>query len=104
MTAARDSGHSRSRAAHSGRRVSPVDLIRNCLARIEARPELNAFIAVFRERALEDARQAERGSADATWARSRDSGIGQDLVDVAGTPTTAGSRVPLRSRPRTPRS
>ena len=76
--------------------VSPVDLVRNCFNRIDARPELNAFIAVFRDQALEDARQAERDIRSGRYLGSLH-GIPvsvKDLLDVAGTPTTAGSRVP----------
>ena len=76
--------------------LSPVDLVRNCFARIDARPELNAFIAVFRERALEEARDAEREIKAGRYLGSLH-GIPisvKDLVDVAGSPTTAGSRVP----------
>jgi aspartyl-tRNA(Asn)/glutamyl-tRNA(Gln) amidotransferase subunit A len=76
--------------------VSPVELVRSCFARIEARPELNAFITVFRERALEDAREAEREIKGGRYLGALH-GIPvsvKDLVDVAGTPTTAGSRVP----------
>jgi aspartyl-tRNA(Asn)/glutamyl-tRNA(Gln) amidotransferase subunit A len=80
--------------------LSPVDLLRGCLDRIDARPELNAFITVMRERALADAHSAERELED-----GRDRGLlhgipvsVKDLVDVAGTPTTSGSAVP----PRTP--
>jgi aspartyl-tRNA(Asn)/glutamyl-tRNA(Gln) amidotransferase subunit A len=82
------------------RSLSPVDLVRGCLDRIDARPELNAFITVMRERALADAHAAER-----EIAAGRDRGLlhgipvsVKDLVDIAGTPTTSGSAVP----PRTP--
>ena len=40
--------------------ISPVEAIRDALARIEARPELNAFITVTGDRALAAAREAER--------------------------------------------
>lgn len=76
--------------------VSPVDLVRACLARIEARRELNAFITVTGDSALDDARRAEQEIA-AGRIRGPLHGIPvsvKDLVDVAGTPTTSGSAVP----------
>ena len=76
--------------------ISPVDLVRACLARIEARRELNAFITVTGERALDDARRAAHEIA-AGRLRGPLHGIPvsvKDLVDVAGTPTTSGSAVP----------
>ena len=79
--------------------VSPVDLVRQCLKRIDARPELNAFITVMRDSALSEARTAEREIAAGRY-RGGLHGIPisvKDLVDVAGTPTTAGSAVPPRS-------
>jgi aspartyl-tRNA(Asn)/glutamyl-tRNA(Gln) amidotransferase subunit A len=79
--------------------VSPVDLVRRCLERIDARPELNAFITVMRDSALSEAQTAERQIAAGLY-RGGLHGIPisvKDLVDVAGTPTTAGSAVPPRS-------
>ena len=79
--------------------VSPVDLVRQCLERIDARPELNAFITVMRDSALSEAHTAERQIAAGRY-RGGLHGIPisvKDLVDVAGTPTTAGSAVPPRS-------
>ena len=78
--------------------LSPVELTEACLRRIDARPELNAFITVMRERALADARRAEEEIVGGRY-RSALHGIPisvKDLVDVAGTPTTAGSAVPPR--------
>jgi aspartyl-tRNA(Asn)/glutamyl-tRNA(Gln) amidotransferase subunit A len=78
--------------------VSPVDLVRGCLARIDARPELNAFITVMRESALADARLAEEEIGAGKY-RGPLHGIPvsvKDLIDVAGTPTTAGSALPPR--------
>jgi aspartyl-tRNA(Asn)/glutamyl-tRNA(Gln) amidotransferase subunit A len=80
------------------RAVSPVELAEGCLQRIEARPELNAFITVLRERALAEAQWAEEEIAAGGY-RGPLHGIPisvKDLVDVAGTPTTAGSAVPAR--------
>ncbi len=78
--------------------VSPVELTEGCLQRIEARPELNAFIAVLRDRALAEARWAAE-EIGAGQYRGPLHGIPisvKDLVDVAGVPTTSGSAVPPR--------
>ena len=82
-----------------GRTLSSVDLVRDALARVEARPELNAFTLVMREAALAD---AERADSEISSGRYRGPLHGipitvKDLVDVAGTPTTAGSRVPANT-------
>ena len=78
--------------------LSPRDLVHACLARIEARRELNAFITVMAEPALAAAADAER---EITAGRYRGALHGipvsvKDLVDVAGTPTTSGSAVTPR--------
>jgi aspartyl-tRNA(Asn)/glutamyl-tRNA(Gln) amidotransferase subunit A len=81
--------------------VSPIDLVRASLARIDARPELNAFITVMRETALVEAEAAQREIAAGRY-RGPLHGVPisvKDLVDVSGTPTTGGSAVPPR-RPR----
>ena len=78
------------------RAVSPVDLVRTCLARIDARPELNAFITVMRETALAEAQAAEIDIAAGNYLGPLH-GVPvsvKDLIDVAGTPTTAGSALP----------
>jgi aspartyl-tRNA(Asn)/glutamyl-tRNA(Gln) amidotransferase subunit A len=78
--------------------VSPVALVEACLARIEARKSLNAFITVMGDTALEHARRCQREIAAGAW-RGPLHGIPvsvKDLIDVAGTPTTSGSRVPAR--------
>ena len=83
-------------------KVSPVDLVRACLERIDARPALNAFITIMRDTATAAARAAEQEIAAGRY-RGPLHGIPvsvKDLVDVAGTPTTAGSAVP----PRMPRA
>jgi aspartyl-tRNA(Asn)/glutamyl-tRNA(Gln) amidotransferase subunit A len=80
------------------RAVSPVDLTRACLERIEARRELNAFISVMHNAALADAAAAEREIATGHY-RGALHGVPvsvKDLIDVAGTPTTSGSAVPPR--------
>ena len=84
--------------AIASRRVSPVDLVRTCLAQIDAGRALNAFITVRETESLEEARTAE---AEITAGRYRGPLHGvpvsiKDLIDVAGTPTTSGSAVPPR--------
>jgi aspartyl-tRNA(Asn)/glutamyl-tRNA(Gln) amidotransferase subunit A len=77
------------------RELSPVELTRACLARIERlNPSLNAFITVTAEAALAQARAAEEEIGRGDW-RGPLHGVPialKDLVDVEGTPTTAGSR------------
>ena len=76
--------------------VSPSALVRSCLARIEARRELNAFITVLAESALAEAAQAEAEIAGGRY-RGPLHGIPvsvKDIVDIAGVPTTAASAVP----------
>ena len=76
--------------------VSPVALTEDLLARIDALdPRLHAFIALTRERALGQARAAE-----SALRSGQDLGplhgipyAAKDLYDVAGLPTTAGTRV-----------
>src|SRR5262245_29899028 len=79
-----------------GRALSAVDLVRDALARAESRPELNLFTLLMRETALAEAERADSEIASGRY-RGALHGIPitvKDLVDVAGTPTTAGSRVP----------
>ena len=76
--------------------MSPVDLVRGCLAQIERKRDGNAFITVMRDRALEDAERAVKEIAAGRYLGALH-GIPitvKDLVDVVGTPTTSGSRVP----------
>jgi aspartyl-tRNA(Asn)/glutamyl-tRNA(Gln) amidotransferase subunit A len=79
-----------------GRKVSPVELTKACLARIERlNPVLNAFITVTAEQALVDARAAE---SDIGRGRRRGPLHGipialKDLFDTAGVKTTAASAV-----------
>jgi aspartyl-tRNA(Asn)/glutamyl-tRNA(Gln) amidotransferase subunit A len=77
-------------------RVRSSDLVDASLAAIEARGrELNAFITVVREDAREEAAAADRDAAAGRW-RGPLHGVPisvKDLIDVAGTPTTAASRV-----------
>jgi aspartyl-tRNA(Asn)/glutamyl-tRNA(Gln) amidotransferase subunit A len=79
-------------------RLSPVELVRGCLAQIESRPEINAFITLSRDRAMAEARALE-SEIRAGRYRGPLHGIPiavKDLIDVAGTPTTSGSAVPAR--------
>jgi aspartyl-tRNA(Asn)/glutamyl-tRNA(Gln) amidotransferase subunit A len=87
------------------RKISPVQLTRDCLARIEKlNPALNAFITVTAESAIEQARQAEEAIVRGEM-RGPLHGIPiglKDLIDTEGVPTTAASelykdRVPKRS-------
>jgi aspartyl-tRNA(Asn)/glutamyl-tRNA(Gln) amidotransferase subunit A len=74
--------------------ISPLELTRACLDRIERlNPTLNAFITVTTESALEEARKAENEIQRGDW-RGPLHGIPialKDLIDTAGTRTTAGS-------------
>ena len=78
------------------RTVSVVELVRDAIARADARPDLNAFTLVMREQALAEAAEADRDIAGGRY-RGLLHGIPitvKDLVDVKGTPTTSASRVP----------
>jgi aspartyl-tRNA(Asn)/glutamyl-tRNA(Gln) amidotransferase subunit A len=74
--------------------VSPLELTRACLGRIERlNPALNAFIAVTAESALAEARAADVEISRGEW-RGLLHGIPvalKDLIDTAGTRTTAAS-------------
>src|ERR1700680_5202147 len=76
------------------RELSPVELTKNCLARIEKlKPTLNAFITVTIESALEQARRAEAEILGGNW-RGPLHGIPlalKDLIDTTGIRTTAAS-------------
>jgi aspartyl-tRNA(Asn)/glutamyl-tRNA(Gln) amidotransferase subunit A len=78
------------------RTVSPLELTRACLARIEALdPKLNAFITVTAESALAAARAAEEEIQRGKW-KGPLHGIPialKDLVDTRGVRTTAASNV-----------
>jgi len=90
--------------AIAARSLSPVELMRDCIDRIERlQPTLHAFVTLDAERAMKAARDAEarilrdgpRGPLDGIPVAHK------DIVDVAGLPTTACSRilsgnVPLR--------
>ena len=76
------------------KKVSPVELIKACLARIEQlNPVLNAFITITAEPALAQAREAEVEMQRGKWLGPLH-GIPialKDLFDTAGVRTTAGS-------------
>src|ERR1700676_869150 len=82
-----------SQLVHS-KKVSPVELTKDCLSRIErVNPKLNAFITVTADSALAEARQAEAEIQRDNWRGSLH-GIPialKDLVDTAGVRTTAAS-------------
>lgn len=76
--------------------ASAVGLVEDCLAAIEARSDVNAFITVLRERALADAQRADAELGDGAW-RGPLHGIPlaiKDLIDVVGCRTTSGSALP----------
>ena len=77
-----------------GGTVSPVDLTRACLARIERwNPVLNAFITLTRDAALVRAREAETEIGQGRW-RGPLHGVPialKDNIDTAGVRTTAAS-------------
>jgi aspartyl-tRNA(Asn)/glutamyl-tRNA(Gln) amidotransferase subunit A len=79
-----------------GGEVSPVELAQATLARIERlEPTLNAYVTVTATEALAAARAAEREIVGGRY-RGPLHGIPvgiKDLCDMAGTPTTAGSRL-----------
>ena len=76
--------------------VSPVELTRACLDRIERlNPKLNAFITVTGETALEEASRAEAEIGRGEW-KGPLHGIPlavKDLIETAGVKTTAASAV-----------
>jgi aspartyl-tRNA(Asn)/glutamyl-tRNA(Gln) amidotransferase subunit A len=76
------------------REISPVEVTRDCLARIEKlNPALNAFITVMAESAMTDAREAEGEIGRGEW-RGALHGVPvalKDLIDTVGVRTTAAS-------------
>ena len=76
------------------RDVSPVEITRECLRRIEnINPRLNAFISVMAESALAEARAAQDEISRGRW-RGPLHGIPialKDLIDTAGVRTTSAS-------------
>jgi aspartyl-tRNA(Asn)/glutamyl-tRNA(Gln) amidotransferase subunit A len=86
------------------KKLSPVDLTKACLDRIEQlNPTLNAFITVTGESAIKDAETAEREIAQGHW-RGRLHGIPiglKDLIDTAGVKTTCASALFAENVPTT---
>src|SRR2546427_6105087 len=78
------------------RKVSPVEVTRNILERIEKlQPALNAYITVTRDVAMKSAQEAESEIQKKKW-RGPLHGVPvavKDLFDTAGTKPTAGSAV-----------
>ncbi len=78
------------------RSISPVELTRDCLARIESlNSKLNAFITILADAALDQARRAEQEIRSGN-CRGPLHGIPiglKDILDTAGTRTTAASGV-----------
>ena len=76
------------------REISPVDIARDCLSRVEKlNPSLNAFITTMGESALSEARTAEAEIGRGEW-RGPLHGIPialKDLIDTAGVRTTSAS-------------
>src|ERR1700747_444100 len=87
------------------RKISPVELTRDCLDRISAlTPVVKAFITVTADRALQQASAAEDEILRGNW-RGPLHGIPiglKDIIDTAGILTTAASnlyehRIPIRN-------
>ena len=78
------------------REVSPVEVTRACLERIDRlNPTLNAFITVTGESAIDEARKAEAEIARGEW-KGPLHGVPlavKDLIETAGVKTTAASAV-----------
>ncbi len=84
------------------RAISAVEVTQGALDRIEAlNPQLRAFITVMTKQA-----QAEAAAVDRLIASGRDLPLAgvpiaiKDSFDVAGVPTTAGSKILANSRPQ----
>jgi amidase len=75
----------------AARRVSPLEVVDDTLAHIEAvNPKLNAFVAVYAEQARERARESLTGPLAGVPVSIKDS------FDIAGRPTYCGSRFRLQ--------
>lgn len=87
----------------AAKKLSPVEFTQALVARIEAlEPQLNAFVTLTAERALEHARVAEREIANGR-RRGPLHGIPyalKDIYDTRGILTTGGSRVAIDNVPR----
>ena len=99
MTAPHALGLAEAAAQIAARRLSPVELLQDCLARIAALdPRLNAFVKLTAEEALADARAAEAEIARTGAPRSALHGIPvglKDIIDLAGHATTCHSKLCL---------
>jgi aspartyl-tRNA(Asn)/glutamyl-tRNA(Gln) amidotransferase subunit A len=81
-------------------RTTSAAIVRRALDRVEAHPELNAFVMTFPEAALAAAEAADQRRRQGK-PRGRLDGIpfaAKDLLDVEGYPTMAGSRA-LAAKP-----
>jgi aspartyl-tRNA(Asn)/glutamyl-tRNA(Gln) amidotransferase subunit A len=91
-------------AAIKARAISPVDLTRIYLDRIaKLQPRFHAYVTVCTERALADARAAERDLMAGNW-RGPLHGIPlglKDVIETRGIRTTGHSRVLLNNIPAT---
>lgn len=80
----------------AARKLSPVELTQDCLARVHAMDAtLHAFVLVTEERALSDAKAAEAAimaSGPKTPLHGIPIGL-KDIVDTAGIPTTCQSAI-----------
>ncbi|MCS7206710.1 MAG: amidase [Dehalococcoidia bacterium] len=78
------------------KRLSPVELTRACLERSDAlNSTLNAYIALYPEAALQEARRLESEAQRGAW-RGPLHGVPialKDIFHTAGLPTTVGSRI-----------
>lgn len=74
--------------------LSPREAVQAYLDRIEAHADLNAYISVRAEEALAEAESAPRGALYGVPIAIK------DVIDVAGTPTTAASKILADNIPR----
>src|SRR6476661_10379268 len=80
----------------AAKQLSPVELTRACLDRVRALDDrLHAFVHVTEERALAEAREAEKViMAGGPNGPLHGIPIGvKDIVDTKGIPTTCGSKI-----------
>ena len=87
----------------AAKRLSPVELTRACLDRVHALDnQLHAFVHLTEERALAEARAAERAiMADGPTGPLHGIPIGlKDIVDTKGIPTTCQSKILAGQHPR----
>jgi aspartyl-tRNA(Asn)/glutamyl-tRNA(Gln) amidotransferase subunit A len=96
MNGAADLSLAEAAALLRSRELSPVDYVATLLERIAAHDsQLNAFLQVFSDSALADARAAEAEIHEGRW-RGPLHGVPialKDLFDVVGEPTTAHSKI-----------